>query len=88
MAEAGKALEINTVLPLHPTVVRWWHEVGGDAVSFGSDAHEPASLARRFREASDLAEACGFRAGSRPARPLAARRLRPGADVPAVELSG
>ena len=64
VADAGKALEINTVLPLHPTVVRWWHEAGGDAVTFGSDAHEPAELARRFREASDLAEACGFRAGA------------------------
>ena len=65
-AAAGKALEINTVLPLHPTIVRWWHEAGGDAVSFGSDAHAPGSLARRFREVSQLAEACGFRAGRDP----------------------
>lgn len=65
-AAAGKALEINTVLPLHPTVVRWWHEAGGDAVSFGSDAHEPAELGRRFTEAAGLAEACGFRPGCDP----------------------
>ena len=65
-AAAGKALEINTVLPLHPTVVRWWHEAGGDAVSFGSDAHEPAELGRRFAEAAGLAEACGFRPGRDP----------------------
>jgi len=65
-ASAGKALEINTVLPLHPTVVRWWHEVGGDAISFGSDAHEPEALARGLREAADLAEACGYRPGRDP----------------------
>ena len=65
-AAAGKALEINTVLPLHQTVVRWWREVGGGAVSFGSDAHEPAELARRFTEAAGLAEACGFRPGRDP----------------------
>lgn|SRR6478735_698458 len=66
VAEAGKVLEINTVLPLHPTVVRWWHDVGGGAVSFGSDAHEPVSLARRCRDARHLAEACGFRPGRDP----------------------
>lgn len=66
LARSGRALEINTVLPLHPTVVRWWHEVGGDAVSFGSDAHEPAELARRFHEAADLAVSCGFRPGRDP----------------------
>jgi histidinol-phosphatase (PHP family) len=47
-------------------VVRWWHEAGGDAVSFGSDAHEPAELGRRFAEAAGLAEACGFRPGRDP----------------------
>jgi histidinol-phosphatase (PHP family) len=65
-AAAGKVLEINTVLPLHPTLVHWWHEAGGDAVSFGSDAHAPGALARRFQEASHLAEACGFRPGRNP----------------------
>ena len=65
-AAAGKVLEINTVLPLHPAILRWWHEVGGDAVSFGSDAHAPEALARGFREASHLADACGFRPGRDP----------------------
>ena len=65
-AAAGVALEINTVLPLHPAVVAWWHDVGGEAVSFGSDAHAPQELARRLREASHLAEASGFRPGRDP----------------------
>lgn len=60
-AEQGKALEINTRLPLDSTILRWWHEAGGQAVSFGSDAHTPAAVARGFRAAADMAEAQGFR---------------------------
>ena len=78
------------MLPLHPTVVRWWHEAGGDAVTFGSDAHEPAELARRFREAS--APRRGLRLPRRVADPHAlwpTRRLTTGVPAgPQVELSG
>lgn len=65
-AQSGRALEINTVVPLHSTLVRWWHEEGGQAVTFGSDAHEPSVIARGFREAADMAEAHGFRPGRDP----------------------
>lgn len=65
-AGAGKALEINTVVPLHATILRWWHDVGGDAVTFGSDAHDPAAVARRFTDAAHMAEAHGFRPGRDP----------------------
>lgn len=60
-ARSGRALEINTVVPLHEIVVRWWHEEGGDAVSFGSDAHEPSTIANAFADAAAMAEASGFR---------------------------
>jgi histidinol-phosphatase (PHP family) len=62
-ARAGRVLEINTRRPLQPVLLRWWHEEGGGAITFGSDAHEPAGVARRFREAVHLAEAHGFRPG-------------------------
>lgn len=65
-ARSGRALEVSTVVPLHSTVLRWWHDVGGDAVSFGSDAHDPSSVARGFRDAAAMAEAHGFRPGSTP----------------------
>jgi histidinol-phosphatase (PHP family) len=65
-ARSGRALEINTRLPLDPTILRWWHDEGGDAVSFGSDAHEPAAVASGFREAARVAEAYGFRPGRNP----------------------
>ena len=65
-ARSGKALEISTVVPLAATVVRWWHEEGGTAVSFGSDAHEPDRVADGFAAAAALAEANGFRPAADP----------------------
>jgi histidinol-phosphatase (PHP family) len=66
LAAAGKALEVNTRVPLHPQIVRWWRQEGGDAITFGSDAHDPTALARGFTEATAMAEACGFRPGRHP----------------------
>jgi histidinol-phosphatase (PHP family) len=65
-ADSGRALEISTRIPLHATLLHWWREEGGDAVTFGSDAHEPAAIARGFREAAKMAEAYGFRPGPNP----------------------
>ena len=37
LATSGRALELNTSSPLaSATLMRWWYEEGGDAVSFGS----------------------------------------------------
>jgi histidinol-phosphatase (PHP family) len=66
LARADKALELNTRLPLHPQILRWWRQEGGRALSFASDAHEPDALARGFREARRVALAAGFRPGSDP----------------------
>lgn len=66
LADCGRALEINTQVPLHPEVARWWHEEGGETITFGSDAHEPTVLARGFAAASAMAEAHGFRPGRHP----------------------
>jgi len=69
LAHSDRALEINTEGLLYAQIVRWWRDEGGMAVTFGSDAHEPEVLARQFREAAAMAEACGFRPGSRPFDP-------------------
>ncbi len=66
LAQSGRTLEVNTRIPLDARVVRWWHEAGGDAVSFGSDAHEPAAVAHGFAEAAAMVEAQGFRPGRTP----------------------
>jgi histidinol-phosphatase (PHP family) len=65
-ADSGRALEINTRLPLHATILDWWHQEGGDAVTFGSDAHLPALVAHGFAEAAQMARAHGFRPGRHP----------------------
>ena len=65
-AQSGRVLEINTIVPFHATLLRWWRDEGGDAVTFGSDAHDPVAVAHGFREAVHLAEAHGFRPGVRP----------------------
>lgn len=61
LARSGRVLEINTRLPFDPILVRWWHEAGGGAVSFGSDAHTPEAVGGGFTEAMAVAEAAGFR---------------------------
>jgi histidinol-phosphatase (PHP family) len=66
LAGTGRALEVNTRVPLAPQVLRWWYEVGGGAVCFGSDAHEPSAVASGFAEAARTAEAAGFRPGRHP----------------------
>jgi histidinol-phosphatase (PHP family) len=66
LARSGRALEVNTRIPLDPLVVRWWHEEGGAAVSFGSDAHLPSAVANGFAEAAAMVEAQGFRPGRTP----------------------
>jgi histidinol-phosphatase (PHP family) len=66
LAQSGRALEVNTRLPLDPTIVAWWADEGGEAVTFGSDAHEPAALAHGLREAAAMVETFGFHAGRHP----------------------
>jgi histidinol-phosphatase (PHP family) len=64
LASTGRALEVNTSSPLASVdQVRWSHEEGGAAVSFGSDAHAPTAVGQRFDLAVDIVEAAGFRPG-------------------------
>lgn len=66
LADSGRALEVNTKVPLHPEVVGWWREERGQAVTFGSDTHDPTLLAQGFAEAAAMVEAYGFRPGRHP----------------------
>jgi len=64
LAQTGRALEVNTSSPLASVdQVRWFHEEGGEAVSFGSDAHAPTAVGQKFDLAVDVVEAAGFRPG-------------------------
>ena len=66
LASSGRALEVNTRLPMPAKIVGWWYAVGGEAVSFGSDAHEPSSVGHGFTDAAAMVEAHGFRPGEDP----------------------
>ncbi|MDQ6743662.1 MAG: PHP domain-containing protein [Candidatus Dormibacteraeota bacterium] len=74
-AARGCALEVNTTRGAVPsrglcpgeTVLRWWAELGGRAVSFGSDAHDPQKIALGFEWAAQMVEASGFRPSPDPA---------------------
>ena len=64
LAASGRVLEVNTRSPLVSTnLLRWWHEEGGGAVSFGSDAHQAYRVGARFDQAVAIAEAAGFTPG-------------------------
>ncbi len=69
-ARTGRVLEVNTTRghTLCPdiTVVRWWREVGGQAVQYGSDAHQPDKVAEGFKLATQMVEAAGFKPASDP----------------------
>jgi len=63
-------LEVNTtrgnLLCPSQTVLGWWREAGGRAVSFGSDAHEPSRIAAGFQAAAEMVEAAGFKPAADP----------------------
>ena len=64
LAADDRVLELNTRSPLwSATLIGWWREEGGRALSFGSDAHVPDRVGARFASAVDVAEAAGFHAG-------------------------
>jgi histidinol-phosphatase (PHP family) len=72
-AARGLALELNTSGGADQdrfcpglSVLRWWREAGGRALSFGSDAHDPAVLGAGLELARELAEAAGFRPAADP----------------------
>lgn len=55
LAASERALEINTRSPLASVdLVRWCHQEGGRAVSFGSDAHVPWAVGQRFDPAVEV----------------------------------
>lgn len=69
-ARTGRVLEVNTTRgnTLCPdlTVVRWWRELGGQAVQYGSDAHQPDKVAEGFRVATQMVESAGFKPARDP----------------------
>jgi len=67
---SGRVLEVNTtrgsILCPDITVVRWWRELGGQAVSFGADAHQPDKVGAGFELATQMVQAAGFKPAKDP----------------------
>ena len=70
LAQEGKALEINTntyrerngyAPALDTAVLKRFRELGGEAVSLGSDAHDKERIAENFKVYSEIALKCGFK---------------------------
>ncbi len=69
LAQEGKALEINTntyrerkgyTPQLDIEIVKRFRELGGEAISFGSDAHEAWRIAENFELYRQIIKNCGF----------------------------
>lgn len=67
--ERGKGIECNTG-PLinglggtnpHIDILKRYKELGGEIITFGSDAHVPENIGGRFDEAAELVKSAGFK---------------------------
>lgn len=69
LLEKEKGIELNTgavdyqLRDLNPCtdILKRYRELGGEVITIGSDAHDPASICRSFNRADDILKACGFR---------------------------
>ncbi|OFY39392.1 MAG: hypothetical protein A2X18_04655 [Bacteroidetes bacterium GWF2_40_14] len=70
LIQNGKALEINTntyrkkngTIPVLDTaVLKRYKELGGEAISLGSDAHDPERIGEKFDHFTEVIRSCGFR---------------------------
>lgn len=68
IVERGRGIELNTS-PLRrgqpepcPSlqILRWYHELGGEVLTIGSDAHSPAAVGADLDVAIDMAQSVGF----------------------------
>ncbi|MDR2547099.1 MAG: histidinol-phosphatase HisJ family protein [Lachnospiraceae bacterium] len=68
LVNKGKGLELNTsalryhLRDLHPNkaIIERFHELGGEIITIGSDAHDPTAIACGFATAATILQAVGF----------------------------
>lgn len=69
LIEKGKALECNTAgykyglghPNPHEAILKRYHELGGELLTIGSDAHRPEEVGKEFARAAEILKDCGFR---------------------------
>lgn len=65
--QAGRGIEVNTCL-YHPgsaadytEILTAFHELGGEVVTVGADAHNPGNVGHAIADGYQLLRACGIR---------------------------
>ncbi len=69
LIEKEKGLEVNSAglkygLPFahpHPDVLKRYHELGGEIITIGADAHKPEHIVYDFAKAEEILKSCGFK---------------------------
>lgn len=69
LIEKEKGLEVNSAglkygLPFahpHLDVLKRYHELGGEIITIGADAHKPEHIAYDFAKAEEILKSCGFK---------------------------
>jgi len=69
LVQQGKGLELNTgsfrygLRQPHPCtdVLRRYHELGGEIITVGTDAHKPQDVGSYLDLASEILQLCGFK---------------------------
>ena len=69
LIEKEKGLEVNSAglkygLPFahpHPDVLKRYHELGGEIITIGADAHKPEHIAYDFAKVEEILKSCGFK---------------------------
>lgn len=69
LIKSKKGIEINTSgfkyglehPNPHEDIIKRYHELGGEIITIGSDAHKPEHIALEIHKAYDILESCGFR---------------------------
>jgi histidinol-phosphatase (PHP family) len=65
LVEQGKALELNTCrgksVEDYRDLFTWYWEEGGELLTLGSDAHDPAQIGWGIPEGQELLRQLGFR---------------------------
>ncbi len=68
LIQKGKGIEVNTsgyhydMNGPHPhiSILKRYHELGGEIITIGSDAHKQSDIAAEFKKAADVLEYCGY----------------------------
>ena len=70
LIKQGKGLDLNSKVLAYtdmdllpnpcPEIIKRFKDMGGEIITFGSDAHSPDRVATHFEDMVDMVKSCGF----------------------------